>query len=212
MAIVTHTINGNQYDYEHKREGKKVRTIYIGRTDARVVSHIPAKGYPVDSECYKEGHKAGQEAEKKNFGDKKFKEFEKHIDKVVPEGELAGSHTEDGEILIHKNIDPKYHEQLVTHEIAEHEYMEAKACRARGAKPRTDNMSNRKVEAALRHPDKLGAGAKRRRELHLTDSEHVKAVMAEYNRGKLHTSSGKLVTSKDQALAIAYSEIRAKKG
>jgi hypothetical protein len=205
MARVIHHLKYGDYEYEHFREkGKKNPTTkYVGKV--AVVSHIPAKGYPVEAPCYVSGHKAGQEAEKEQFGEKKFNEFEKHINKVIPEGELAGSHTEEGKILIHKNIDPKFHEQLITHEATEHDYMEKKQCESIGAKLRSD-----KVKEALKHPDVLGAGSKKRKQLKLTYEEHVKAVMAEYSRGTLHTSSDKLVTSKDQALAIAYSEIRAK--
>jgi hypothetical protein len=39
----------------------------------------------------------------------------------------------------------------------------------------------------------------------------VKKVMGEYKKGKLKSSSGKKVTSKKQAVAIALSESRKKK-
>jgi hypothetical protein len=213
MSLVVHEItsgSGRYYLYDHVRVGKKLETHYVGVADVKVVSHIPAKGYPVESECYKEGHQEGIKSEKNEYGEEKYKELNQHINKVIPEGELAGSHTEKGDILVHKNIDPKYREQVITHEANEHEYMEEQKCKAKGAKPRTEKQSNRRIEAALRHPDKLGAGAKRRRDLNLTKEEHIKVVMLEYERGTLHSSSGKLVTSKKQALAIAYLEIKSK--
>jgi hypothetical protein len=57
---------------------------------------------------------------------------------------------------------------------------------------------------AMKHSDKLGAGAKKRKSLKGKDKFEV--VMAEFYRGTLHDSAGKIVTDKDQALAIAYSE------
>lgn len=226
-----HIHPGHSYIYEHFRQNGQVISVYLGSSDnVHIASSIPAKGYPVEAECYKEGHQAGIQAEKEVYGEKRYKEFNEHINKVVPKGELAGSHTEQGEILIHKNIDPKYHKQLILHEKTEHEYMEAKMCNAElmkskhyppgagryyelkqmGAKPRTKTISNRRIEAALRHPDILGAGADKRRSLPLTKEEHIEAVRQEYLRGTLHSSSGKKVTSEKQMYAIAYSELREK--
>ncbi len=55
------------------------------------------------------------------------------------------------------------------------------------------------------HPDKPGAGAKKRKKLKSPDDK-VEAVMGEFKRGKLRSGSGEKVTDKDQALAIAMSE------
>jgi hypothetical protein len=41
--------------------------------------------------------------------------------------------------------------------------------------------------------------------------EKIAKVMREYAKGKLKSSSGKKVTSKEQAAAIAYSEAERKK-
>ncbi len=60
------------------------------------------------------------------------------------------------------------------------------------------------VKAALNHPDKLGAGAKKRKKLHGQDKVH--AVMSEYKRGTLHSGSGAKVTNRRQAIAISLSE------
>lgn len=174
---------GHSYLYEHYRDGKQIKTVYLGSADnVRTVSSIPAKGYPVEAECYKEGHKEGIKAEKEVYGEERYKEFSDHINKVVPNGELAGSHTEKGEILIHKNIDPIYHKQLILHEKTEHDYMEAKMCKTEGAKPRE--------------------------ELTLPQKRKIEYVMREYHAGRLKSSSGEKVTDEKQAAAIAYSQAR----
>ena len=63
------------------------------------------------------------------------------------------------------------------------------------------------IRKALKHPDKPGAGAKKRKSL--KGKQKVHAVMAEFKRGTLRSSSGKKVTSRTQAVAIALSEARA---
>ncbi|MHA1808028.1 MAG: DUF6496 domain-containing protein [Candidatus Thorarchaeota archaeon] len=60
------------------------------------------------------------------------------------------------------------------------------------------------VREALKHPDKPGAGARKRK--HLSPDDKIHAVMAEYERGTLRSGSGEHVTSRDQAIAIAMSE------
>jgi hypothetical protein len=64
------------------------------------------------------------------------------------------------------------------------------------------------VEKAMRHENKLGAGAEKRK--HLSPEHKKEAVMAEFHRGTLHSGSGHIVKSKAQAAAIAYSESRKK--
>jgi hypothetical protein len=66
-------------------------------------------------------------------------------------------------------------------------------------------MPKHTVKEALRHPDVLGAGAKKRKKLKST-KEKIHAVMAEFERGTLHSGSGEKVTSRKQAVAIAMSE------
>lgn len=58
--------------------------------------------------------------------------------------------------------------------------------------------------AALKHPNKLGSGAKKRRKLH--GEEKIPVVMREFKQGTLHSGSGKIVTDRSQAVAIALSE------
>lgn len=60
------------------------------------------------------------------------------------------------------------------------------------------------IEKAMRHPNILGAGAKKRR--HLAPEDKVHAVMKEYKRGTLHSGSGAVVKNRDQAIAIGMSE------
>lgn len=64
------------------------------------------------------------------------------------------------------------------------------------------------VKKAMKHPDKLGAGAKKRKALEPKDK--VKTVMKEFARGTLNSGSGHKVTDKKQALAIGYSESKKK--
>ena len=57
---------------------------------------------------------------------------------------------------------------------------------------------------AMRHANKLGAGAKKRKKLH--GKEKMAVVMHEFKHGTLHSGSGKIVKSRKQAIAIAISE------
>jgi hypothetical protein len=60
---------------------------------------------------------------------------------------------------------------------------------------------------ALKHRDKLGAGAAKRKQLGSKDKIH--AVMSEFKRGTLRSGgSGTHVTNRKQAIAIALSEAR----
>ena len=56
----------------------------------------------------------------------------------------------------------------------------------------------------MSHPDKLGAGAAKRKSLSTKDKK--KTVMEEFKRGTLHSGSGDKVTNPKQAVAIGYSE------
>lgn len=67
-------------------------------------------------------------------------------------------------------------------------------------------MGKKEISRAMKHKDKLGAGAKKRKNLSAKDK--VETVMKEYKRGTLHSGSGKKVTSRKQAVAIALSEAR----
>ena len=61
----------------------------------------------------------------------------------------------------------------------------------------------RKKEA-MKHPDKLGEGAKKRKSL--PNKEKVGVVMSEFKHGTLHSGSGAKVTNPAQAKAIGMSE------
>ncbi len=58
----------------------------------------------------------------------------------------------------------------------------------------------------MKHPNKLGAGARKRE--HLNPEDKFGVVMKEYERGTLHSGSGTIVKNRRQAIAIAYSESR----
>lgn len=60
--------------------------------------------------------------------------------------------------------------------------------------------------SAMEHPDKPGAGAKKRKKLGAKSKTHV--VMSEFKRGTLHSGSGGKVKNRKQAIAIALSEAR----
>lgn len=67
------------------------------------------------------------------------------------------------------------------------------------------SKESRKKEA-MKHPDKLGAGAAKRKKL--PAKEKVGVVMSEFKRGTLHSGSGERVTNPKQAIAIGLSEAR----
>ncbi len=70
-------------------------------------------------------------------------------------------------------------------------------------------LRERKMKAAMRHPDRPGAGAARRKKLGLFGREKASVVMREFARGTLRSGSGHVVTDPQQAKAIAMSEGRA---
>ena len=63
---------------------------------------------------------------------------------------------------------------------------------------------NQAQNKALIHPNKLGAGASKRKAL--SGKEKIPVVMKEFKRGTLHSGSGAVVKSRKQAMAIALSE------
>lgn len=62
------------------------------------------------------------------------------------------------------------------------------------------------IKKAMKHPDVLGAGAKKRKKLPAQEKVHT--VMKEFKRGTLHSGSGPIVTNPKQAIAIGLSEAR----
>lgn len=62
------------------------------------------------------------------------------------------------------------------------------------------------IKKALKHPDKPGAGARKRKKLPAKDK--VEVVMKEFKRGTLRSGSGAKVTNPKQAIAIGISEAR----
>lgn len=66
-----------------------------------------------------------------------------------------------------------------------------------------------RLRKALNHPDKPGAGAKKRRGIPMDPKDKVHVVMSEFKRGTLRSGGGgKKVTNRKQAIAIAMSEAR----
>lgn len=64
----------------------------------------------------------------------------------------------------------------------------------------------KRMQKALKHSNKRGAGAKARAKL--ARPEKIAVVMMEFKRGTLHSGSGKIVKKRPQAIAIALSEAR----
>jgi Family of unknown function (DUF6496) len=65
---------------------------------------------------------------------------------------------------------------------------------------------SQKIKNAMKHPDVLGAGAKKRKKLKPKDKIHT--VMAEFERGTLRSGAGPKVKNRKQAIAIALSSAR----
>ena len=63
-----------------------------------------------------------------------------------------------------------------------------------------------RTKTAMKHPDKLGAGAAKRKAL--PSKEKIGVVMKEFSRGTLHSGSGAKVSNPKQAIAIGLSEAR----
>ena len=74
------------------------------------------------------------------------------------------------------------------------------------AKTQVSKKKNEAVKKAMKHPNVLGAGAKKRKGLSPKNKIHT--VMSEYKRGTLHSGSGATVSNRKQAIAIALSESR----
>ena len=68
---------------------------------------------------------------------------------------------------------------------------------------------NKRQKEAMKHPDKLGAGAAKRR--HLPRDERGAVIWAEFERGTLHSGGGPIVRNPAQARAIIASETKKKK-
>jgi hypothetical protein len=63
------------------------------------------------------------------------------------------------------------------------------------------------IKKAMHHPDKLGAGAAKRKKL-MHPKDKVETVMHEFGLGTLHSGSGAKVSNRKQAIAIGLSEAR----
>ncbi len=61
------------------------------------------------------------------------------------------------------------------------------------------------ISEAMRHPDVMGAGARKRKKLH-SAKDKMATVMKEFARGTLYSGSGHKVTKRAQALAIGMHE------
>lgn len=89
----------------------------------KLVNQIKIGGFPTSSKKYPYAHRKANEAEKQKYGTRNFKALEKVIQKRLPIGELAGTHTKEGQIRISKRIPKKYRAEIEHHERIEHLYM-----------------------------------------------------------------------------------------
>jgi hypothetical protein len=71
---------------------------------------------------------------------------------------------------------------------------------------RLKSKMNKRQKEALKHPNVLGAGAKKRRRLH--KNERAAVIVEEFKRGTLHSGSGAIVTKPSQMRAIINSETK----
>lgn len=80
-------------------------------------------------------------------------------------------------------------------------------CRGNGIPANSVSMDKEShaSKSAMKHPDVLGAGAAKRAKIHNPNTK-VATVMAEYERGTLHSGGGQKVSNPKQAIAIALSE------
>lgn len=69
-----------------------------------------------------------------------------------------------------------------------------------------ETKKEKRKKSAMKHEDKLGEGAKKRK--HLPNKEKVGVVMSEFKKGTLHSGSGEKVTNPKQGIAIALSEAK----
>ena len=67
---------------------------------------------------------------------------------------------------------------------------------------------NKAQREATRHPDKLGAGAAKRRKL--PPKQRAAPIAYEFKRGTLYSGSGQKVTKASQMRAIIHSETHPK--
>lgn len=74
------------------------------------------------------------------------------------------------------------------------------------AKKIKDDLRARRKRDAMKHSNKLGAGAEKRKSV--PSNEKVGVVMSECKRGTLHSGGGGIVKNRKQAIAIALSEAR----
>lgn len=224
MAIVIHYPHGKDkqgYAYWHHREGKKVLSEYMGSFTVET-SNIMDNGFR-EKPGYEGRHEYATQQEKKEYPDQ-YNKLERIIDKKLKPGELAGKY-ENNKIIVNKKIPEKYHQEIIDHELIErHKERQQKEKLASGGhrhdmdhdgvhdhpeyvrNKESGYKGKNRIQEAMRHPDKPGAGAVKRKGL--TPDEKIRVVMKEYERGTLRSSSGKVVTSRKQALAIALSESR----
>jgi len=69
-------------------------------------------------------------------------------------------------------------------------------------------MLNLRQKEAMKHPNVLGAGAEKRRKL--PPGERGEVIASEFERGTLHSGSGKIVKNPAMMRAIIYSETHPK--
>lgn len=85
----------------------------------KVVKSIPEKGYPTKGANYHDAHMDANDAEKRVYGKKAFKETLK-TDKKLPPHQQAATHTRGGKIKISDKVPKKERQEDALHEMVEY--------------------------------------------------------------------------------------------
>lgn len=115
-------------------------------------------------------------------------------------------HSEEQEERMEEKLFPGIHKKIK--EMKKHEKKKHHSKASPSKKSHVKKAGKKTaIKKAMKHPDVLGAGAKKRRALK-NPKDKVETVMAEFKRGTLHSGGGPKVKSRKQAIAIALSEAR----
>lgn len=165
---------GRGWHGEKKRHSEvqaKVATKDILRRPITIVTKIIDKGYPTSESDYLKSHRLAEQMEKKLFGIDNFNELEEIISNKLPSGQLIGAHGKDRSIKVSSLVPEKFINEVVIHEITEHELMQAgggddatvsakhkiikinEEALNRFIKNKTNKLSSNGLAVALRTPD-----------------------------------------------------------
>lgn len=90
-----------------------------------LADQLKDKGFPTHEKGYKAAHRKANEAEKKEFGKKSFKEIDK-IDRSLGKHELSGKNSKSGKISVSRKVPVRYRSEVAKHELAENRILRKK--------------------------------------------------------------------------------------